>query len=122
MTPSKLVEQADMPTHQERRKSDRLPFIESCPYELSSFPGGDEVELSHGHAVSVNISAGGMLFLMPQVPGERQVFQVLAPSMTRQEATTKLVEVRWTRQVRIGVEASLHLVGIRFLFEPPSTP
>ena len=110
-----------MQTHQERRSSERLPFIESCSYELTSFPSGDEVELSHGHAVSVNISSGGMLFLMPQVPSKRQVFQVLAPSVTRQEATTKLVEVCWTRQVRIGVEASLHLVGVRFLFEPPST-
>lgn len=121
MTPPKLLEQPDMPTHQERRRSERLPLIQSCPYELSSFPGGGEVELSHGHAVSVNISSGGMLFLMPQVPGERQVFQVQAPSITRQEAITKLVEVCWTRQVRIGVEASLHLVGVRFLFEPPST-
>lgn len=111
-----------MATYQEHRRSERLPFVESCPYELSSFPGGDEVELSQGHAVSVNLSSGGMLFLMSQVPNESQVFQVQAPSMARREATTKLVEVRWTREVRIGAEASLHLVGVKFLFEPPPAP
>lgn len=122
MTPSRLLEHADMPIQQERRRNERLPLIQSCPYELSSFPGGDEVELSHGQAVSINISSGGMLLLMPQVPSEKQVFQVQAPSVTKQEVRTKLVEVCWTRQIRIGLEGSLNLVGTRFMFEPPSTP
>lgn len=122
MTPSKSLEHVDMPTHQEQRSSERIPLIQPCPYELSRVPGGGGVELSHGYALTVNISSGGMLLLMPQAPDERQIFEVQAPSLrTQAKSSTKLVEVCWTRQLPMGAEGSMHSVGVRFLFEVPTS-
>lgn len=122
MTPSKLLEHADMPTHQEHRSSKRVPLIQPCPYELSRVPGGGGVELSQGFALTVNISSGGMLLLMPQAPGERQIFEVQELSLrTQAKRSTKLLEVCWTRQLPMGAEGSMHSVGVRFLFEVPTS-
>lgn len=112
-----------MPDEQERRSSERLPLIQACPYQLSKVAGGGDIELSEGYALSINISSGGMLLFMRQAPSERQVFEVRAPSAAarEQESITKLVEVRWTRQIPLGTDSSMHLVGNRFLFEVPSS-
>ncbi len=112
-----------MPDHQERRSSERLPLIRPCPYQLSRVAGGGDIELSEGHALSINISSGGMLLFMRQAPGERQVFEVEGPSVAakEQEGIRKLVEVCWIRQIPIGADTTMHLVGIRFLFEVPSS-
>jgi len=120
MGPSTLLEPVGAPGHQERRGSTRVPLIRPCPYEISKFPSEGSIELSQGFTLSLNISAGGMLLLMPHVPGERQIFQVLAPSVTREEAATKLVEVCWTREVPVGLDPGTYLVGVKFLFEVPS--
>jgi len=111
-----------VPDLQERRHSERLPLIQPCPYELSRVTGGGGVELSHGFALTVNFSSGGMLLLMPEEPGERQIFEVQAPSLrTQAKSSTKLVEVCWTRQLPMGAEGSMHSVGVRFLFEVPTS-
>ena len=112
-----------MPDEQERRSSERLPLIQPCPYQLSRVAGGGDIELSEGYALSINISSGGMLLFMRQAPSERQVFEVQAPSAAarEQESITKLVEVCWTRQIPLGTDSSMHLVGNRFLFEVPSS-
>lgn len=111
-----------MQASQERRSSERISLIRPCPYQLSNFPGGATVELSEGITLSLNISSGGMLLLMPDVLGERQVFEVNAPSVKRDESKITLVEVCWTRQVPLGAGVAILLVGVRFLFRLPSSP
>jgi len=121
MVPLERPPRVDEPPHQERRRSERLQTILSCPYELTRVSGSDTVELSEGVTLALNISAGGMLLLMPQSPGERNVFEVHAPSPAKPEKTTKLVEVCWTREFSFGVGTKVHLVGVKSLFEPPGS-
>ena len=120
MAPPEMPPRVDESFHQERRDSQRLPTILSCPYELTRVSGTDTVELSEGATLALNISAGGMLLLMPQSPGERKVFEVQVPSPTPSEKTTRLVEVCWTREFPFGVDTKVHLVGVKSLFEPPA--
>lgn len=108
-----------MALQQERRESERASRIRSCTYELSKVSGSDTVELSEGRACTINMSSGGMLLLLPQVVGERQVFEINAPSVTDEELTTKVVEVCWTRPLPVSPHITMHLAGVRFLFEPP---
>jgi c-di-GMP-binding flagellar brake protein YcgR len=107
-----------VPIQEERRSSERVPLIQSCPYELSTFHPAGTVDLSHGHAYTVNVSHGGMLLLMTQVPSTKQVFEVQAPAPDKPEMTLKLVEVRWTSRVPAADEGIMYLVGVKFLFEP----
>jgi hypothetical protein len=71
--------------------------------------------------LALNISAGGMLLLMPQPLGERKVFEVHVHSPAKSEKTTKLVEVCWTREYSFGAGTKVHLVGVKSLFEHPSS-
>jgi len=48
--------------------------------------------------------------------GKRQVFEIQVPS----EASTKVVEVCWTRSIPVSARVKMHLVGTRFLFELPT--
>lgn len=108
-----------MALQQERRESERASRIRSCTYELSKVSGSDTVELSEGRACTINMSSGGMLLLLPQAVGERQVFEINAPSVADEEHTTKVVEVCWTRPLPVSAHITMHLAGVRFLFEPP---
>ena len=103
--------------HQERRGSVRVPLIRHCPYEISKFPVEGSVELRKGLTLSLNISTGGMLLLMPWVPKEKQVLDVQAPSLTSEETRSGVVEVCWTREVPVGTDPGTYLVGVKFLFE-----
>lgn len=120
MASSTLLEPVGAPGHQERRGSVRVPLIRPCPYDSSKFPGEGSMELCQGLTLSLNISAGGMLLLMPWAPMERQVFDVQAPSLTSEEIRTEIVEVCWTHEVPVGNDPSAYLVGVKFLFDVPS--
>jgi len=109
-----------MPIQQERRDNERVSRIRMHPYALSKLSGSDRVDLSEGRAITLNVSLGGMMLLLPQAVGERDVFEITAPSVADEKPTTKLVEVRWIRPLPV-TGYSLHLVGVRFLFEPPFT-
>ena len=109
-----------MQASQERRSSARISLIRACPYQLTNFLGGGRAELFTGFSYSLNISSGGMLLLMPHVLSERQIFEVNAPSVGGDESTIMVVEVCWNRPVPRGVGVGVHLVGVRFLFKPPS--
>lgn len=112
-----------MAPQQERRESERVSRIRPCTYELSKFSGSDTVELSEGHAFTINMSSGGMLLLLSQVVGERQVFEITAPSLADEEHTTKVVEICWTRPLPVSTHITMitmQLAGVRFLFEPPT--
>lgn len=110
-----------MQTSEERRSGERLPFICSCAYELHGLAGGDGIELFHGHALSIDVSSGGMLLLLPHAPPEKQVFEVRVPSVDSPEVATKVVEVCWARQMCMREGVRVHLVGVKILFEVPAS-
>ncbi len=111
-----------MALQQERRESERVFRIRSFTYELSKFSGSDTVELSEGRAVSINMSSGGMLLMLPQMVEAKQVFEIIAPSVAEEEHTTKVVEACWTRPLPVtNTHIPMYLVGVRFLFELPSS-
>lgn len=92
-----------------------------CSYELSRFSGGDRIDLSEGRAITLNISRGGMLLLLPQPVHEQHLFEITANSVADEKKTTKLVQVRWTRPLAVTGD-SLHLAGVQCLFELPFQP
>jgi c-di-GMP-binding flagellar brake protein YcgR len=110
-----------MALQQERRDSERASRIRPCTYELSMFSDRATVEILEGRALTINISRGGMLLLLPQVVAERQVFEITAPSLADEEHTTKVVEVCWTRPLPVSAQITMHLAGVRFLFEPSTS-
>jgi hypothetical protein len=120
MTPPEMPPRDHEPASQERRISERLQTFHPCSYELARISCHDTVELSEGLTLSLNISMGGMLLLMPELPGERKVFEVHILSPPKPEKTTKLVEVCWSREFSFGVGTKVHLVGVKCVFEPPA--
>lgn len=119
MTSSKLQEPVGAQGHQERRGSVRIPLTRQCPYEISEFPAEGNAELRQGLTLSLNVSTGGMLLLMPWAPMERQVFNVQAPLLTSDQRRNEVVEVRWTRELPLGTGA--YVVGVKFLLEVHSS-
>jgi c-di-GMP-binding flagellar brake protein YcgR len=109
----------EMASEQERRDSERVSCIRACPYELTKFSGSDQVEFSEGRAFTINMSFGGLLLLLPQTVDERQVFEITLPPVADKKRATKLVEVCWTRPIPVNNRTTMHLAGVRFLFEPP---
>lgn len=109
-----------MHTQQERRGGNRVSCIRVCPYELTERSSTNGLELSEGRAFTINKSVGGMLLLLPQTVGERQVFEIKAPSIAAEQETTKLVEVRWTRPLPVRGHTTMYLAGVKYLFEAPS--
>jgi len=104
--------------NQDRRAGKRVLKIQPCFYELARIADHEIVDISDGHALSLDASPGGFLLLMPQPPQRRQVFEVHATSSTEEEETIKLVEACWTRELTFGVGGKVYLVGVRSLFEP----
>lgn len=111
----------DKPTQQERRDSERVSCIRLCRYELTKPSGRDRVEFSEGRAIMINMSVGGLLLLLPQAVGERQVFEIQPPPVADEKRAAKLVEVCWTRPLPVAVSTTMHLAGVRLLFEPPAS-
>jgi hypothetical protein len=109
-----------MTIKQERRDGDRAPSMWACPYELTKLEGGDALKSSKGYGYSINVSPGGMLLLLPQKVGKRQIFEIQVPSKAKKKERTKLVEVRWTQSIPVSPRVNMYLVGTRFLFEPPA--
>ncbi len=109
-----------MPTQQERRESERVPCMRAYPYELTKPVDSSTVKLTEGSGYSINRSVGGMLLLLPEEVGKRQVFEIQVPSETRKEQITKLGEVCWTRPIPVDASVNMYLVGVRFVFELPA--
>ena len=109
-----------MRTRPERRESSRVPSMRACPYELTKLDGSNAVKSSQGYGYSINTSPGGMLLLLPQKVGKRQVFEVHLPAAAKKKQRTKLVEVRWTQPIPVSARLNMYLVGTRFLFETPA--
>ena len=104
--------------HEDRRGSTRIRLTRACPYEFSSIHG-ENIEWFHGDALTVNISLGGMLLVMTDAPRLRQVLQVHGPSAAGPDVAIQVVEVCWTRELPIGGDGKMYLVGVRFMFQVP---
>ena len=93
-----------------------MALMEPCHYELTESHDPNTVLLHQGDALSVNISTGGMLLLMPHAPSFKQVFEVHAPLPEgKSKKKLTLVEVRWTRHIPVESSESMSLVGVKFL-------
>ena len=103
---------------QEPRDSERVAHITLCSYEQARFSGSTRVDLSEGHAITLNRSSKGLLLLLPQAVAERHLFEITTERVAKEKPTTKLVEVRWTRPLSV-IGHTMHLAGVRVLFEPP---
>ncbi len=109
-----------MSSMEQRRESERVSTMHEYPYVLIKHVDGHTVRLIEGSGYSINKSVGGMLLLLPEEVVKRQVFEIQAPSETRNEQLAQLGEVCWTRAISVEAAADMHLVGIRFLFELPA--
>ena len=119
--PSQRLTQSGASGQRERRKDQRVPLLRHYPYELSKIAGNETVEFTGGITLSLNISSGGMLLLMPGAPAERKPFELQALSLTEGGRGRRLVEVCWTRELPVGVDVDVYLVGVRFLFDIPAS-
>ncbi len=75
--------------------------------------GGD---LGKGErALTLDMSAGGMLLLTAGRPQPEQVLRVQIPRVGNGTAITRLAEVRWIRRVPFPQHQALYFVGVQFL-------
>ena len=117
MTPSKIPPKVEESANPNRREGKRVLKVQPCFYQLAQVAGYEIVEISDGHALSLNTSPGGFLLLMPHPPERRQVFEVHTALSTEEERAVKLVEACWTRELTFGAAGKVYLVGVRSLFE-----
>jgi hypothetical protein len=57
--------------------------------------------------------------MLPQPVDEKQIFEIKAPSEADKKRATRLVEVCWTRPLPVTDRTTMHLAGVKLLFEPP---
>ncbi len=103
-----------MPSDQQH--NDRVALMRPIPYEMTAAIGREAVVPRTGYALSLNLSSGGMLVLMDQVPGIEQVLKVNVPTPLPHAEIPTLAEVRWARKVPLGETQNLCFVGLKFLF------
>jgi len=104
---------------QDRRNGERIPCVQVCPYELTKFSSHDKVDFSKGHGFTINVSVRGFLLMLPQPLDEKQIFGNKAPSEADKKRATRLAEVCRTRPLPVTVRTTMHLAGVRLLFEAP---
>jgi len=105
-------------TDSQKSHSERAALLRPILYELTT-PVEDPTALTHsGKALSLNISSGGMLVLMDQVPAVEQVMKVYVPTPITAAETPTLAEVRWTRKLPFGKPNGngAYFVGLKFMF------
>jgi PilZ domain len=98
--------------------SERAALLRPILYEMTS-PVEDPAGSTHSRkALSLNISNGGMLVLMDQVPAIDQVMKVYVPTPISMAETPTLAEVRWTRRLPFGKTNGngAYFVGLKFMF------
>ena len=105
-------------TDSQKSHSERAALLRPILYEMTT-PVEDPAASTHsGKALSLNISSGGMLVLMDQVPAIEQVMKVYVPTPISAAETPTLAEVRWTRRLPFGATNSnvVYFVGLKFMF------
>jgi len=101
----------------QKSHSERAALLRPILYEIST-PVEDSAASTHnGKALSLNISSGGMLILMDQIPAIEQVMKVYVPTPVSAAETPTLAEVRWTRRLPFGkTNGGAYFVGLKFMF------
>lgn len=107
-------------------RPDRMPLMRQVRYTLSldleqsqfgqqeDEEGGTDIEPS-GTALSMNVSAGGMLVIMNGAPPTQHVLKVRVPTPINGIETPTLAEVCWSRKLPFPAPHSLYLVGLKFI-------
>ena len=104
-----------------RPQKERVALMREVAYETMSMVGDDRSFKGptgvgrSGKALSLNISAGGMLLLMEGAPPAERVLRVLVPTPVAEAETPTLAEVRWVRKVPFSTDEGLYFVGLKFL-------
>jgi len=101
-----------------QKHNERVALLRPIPYEMTIPVDDPSATVHRGKALSVNISSGGMLILMDQVPAIEQVMKVYVPTPISVAETPTLAEVRWTRKLPFGRNNSAgpYFVGLKFMF------
>jgi len=84
-----------------------------------TIPGEAAAASTHsGQVLSLNISSGGMLVLMDQLPSIEQVMKVYVPTPINMADIPTLAEVRWTKKLPFGKPSGngAFFVGLKFIF------
>ena len=105
-------------TDSQKSHSERAALLRPILYEMTT-PVEAPVSSTHsGKALSLNISSGGMLVLMDQVPAIEQVMKVYVPTPITMAETPTLAEVRWIRKLPFGKPngSGAYFVGLKFMF------
>ena len=98
--------------------SERAALLRPILYEMTTPVEGLAASTHSGKALSLNISNGGILVLMDQVPPIDQVMKVYVPTPISLAETPTLAEVRWTRRLPFGKTNGngTYFVGLKFMF------
>ena len=105
-------------TDSQKSHSERAALLRPILYEMTT-PVEVLAATTHcGKALSLNISSGGMLVLMDQVPAIEQVMKVYVPTPISMAETPTLAEVRWIRKLPFGKPNGngAYFVGLKFMF------
>ncbi len=102
----------------QKSHSERAALLRPILYEMTTSVEAPAASTHTGKALSVNISSGGMLVLMDQVPAIEQVMKVYVPTPISMAETPTLAEVRWTRKLSFGKPNGngAYSVGLKFMF------
>ena len=105
-------------TDSQKSHSERAALLRPILYEMTIPVEAPAASIHSGKALSLNISSGGMLVLMEQVPDVNQVLKVYVPTPLFVIETPTLAEVRWARRVPFcqGTDTGPYLVGLKFMF------
>lgn len=104
-------------TDSQRNHSERAALLRPILYEMTVPIEAPSALILSRKALSLNISSGGMLVLMEQVPDVNQVLKVSVPTPISVAETPTLAEVRWTRRLPFGkTNGGAYFVGLKFMF------
>lgn len=105
-------------TESQKSHSERAALLRPIEYEMTAPAEGVPALAQNGKALSLNISSGGMLVLMDQVPQVEQVIKVYVPTAISIAEVPTLAEVRWTRKLPFGraKDNPAYFVGLKFMF------
>ena len=105
-------------TDSQKSHSERAALLRPILYEMTTPVEAPAASIHSGKALSLNISSGGMLVLMDQVPDVEQVLKVYVPTPISVAETPTLAEVRWTRKLPFGKPNGngAYFVGLKFMF------
>lgn len=105
-------------TESPKSHSERAALLRPIEYEMTSAAEDIPALSKNGKALSLNISSGGMLVLMDQIPKVEQVLKVYVPTPISMAEIPTLAEVRWIRKLPFGKikESGAFFVGLKFIF------